>query len=181
MSTAPTATSNERLSPYQGPDVRGSFSFFTHPRFPRAFFLMVFLVWTGCAHSGTPMHPSCRELPTVEECQAAAQVITHECLRKCVELQCTGVKVNCQSTEIQKRCKEQSSQSEGITALGYVVRFSDIPTSCNNPSKEVNWCEQPASRDCRVSAMVHELAHSCGWRHTQGFGVPGNDGVLPCE
>jgi hypothetical protein len=58
------------------------------PRFAQAFFLVVALVGAGCAHSGTPMHPSCRELPTVEECQAAAQVITHECLRKCVELQC---------------------------------------------------------------------------------------------
>jgi hypothetical protein len=139
----------------------------------------VFLLWCACAHPGTPMHPTCRELPTVEECREVAQVITHPCLRQCVEKQCAGIKVNCNSEEIQKNCKDQSS--EGVSALGYVVRFSNRPTSCENPSHELNWCEQPSSRDCRAKAMVHELAHSCGWRHNQGLGVPGDDGKLPCE
>jgi hypothetical protein len=103
----------------------------------------------------------------------------HDCLRQCVQLQCTGVKINCGSAEIQKKCKDKSG--EGIVALGYVVRFSDRPTSCSSPSNEVNWCEVPSSRDCRAKAMVHELAHSCGWHHDQGLGVPGNDGELPCD
>ena len=139
--------------------------------------------WSGCAHlsqTGTPMHPTCRELPTVEECQAAAQVITDPCLKKCVEVQCSGVKVNCRSEQIQKDCAAKSNRAEGIVALGYVARFSDTPTSCEQPSKTVNWCEEPASRECRAKAMVHELEHSCGWRHGQGFGVPGDDGFLPC-
>jgi hypothetical protein len=138
-----------------------------------------FLLWCACVHPGTPMHPTCRELPTIEECRAAAQVITHPCLRQCVEKQCAGIKVNCNSEEIQKNCKEKNS--EGLIALGYVVRFSDRPTSCDNPSHEVNWCQQPSSRNCRAKAMVHELAHSCGWRHNQGLGVPGDDGRLLCE
>lgn len=137
------------------------------------------LLWCACAHPGTPMHPSCRELPTIEECRAAAQVITHPCLRQCIEKQCAGVKVNCNSEEIRKTCKDNSSES--LSALGYVVRFSDRPTSCDNPSHEVNWCEQSSSRNCRSRAMVHELAHSCGWRHNQGHGVPGDDGRLLCE
>jgi hypothetical protein len=123
--------------------------------------------------------PHCGELPTVEECRAAAQVITHPCLRQCVEKQCAGINVNCDSEEIKKNCKGQNS--EGLIALGYVVRFSDRPTSCDDPSREVNWCEQPSSRDCRAKSMVHELAHSCGWRHNQGLGVPGDDGRLLCE
>jgi hypothetical protein len=144
------------------------------------------LLWSGCAHRGPPGTPmgsgsDCRELPTVEECRAVAGMITHACLRKCVELQCAGVKVNCRSEEIQRHCREQSSEAEGATALGYVTRFSDVPTSCDHPSREVNWCEQPTSHDCRAQAMVHELAHSCGWRHRQGFGVPGDDGRLLCE
>jgi hypothetical protein len=94
-------------------------------------------------------------------------------------MQCAGVKINYGSAEIQKTCKDKSS--EGIVALGYVVRFSDRPTSCDHPWSEINWCEQPSSRDCRARAMVHELAHSCGWRHNQGLGVPGDDGNLPCE
>lgn len=138
------------------------------------------VVGSGCAHPGTAMQGSCRELPSVEECQAAAGVMTDSCLRMCVEMQCAGVKVNCGSAEIQKRCRE-ASDAEGITPLGYVVRFSDVPVSCDHPSKEVNWCEQPASRACRAKAMVHELAHSCGWRHRQGGGVPGDNGYLPCE
>jgi hypothetical protein len=78
-------------------------------------------------------------------------------------------------------CRAKNNPSEGIFALGYVIRFSDIPTSCEHPLKEVNWCEQSASRECRARAMVHELAHSCGWKHYQGLGVPGDDGLLPCE
>jgi hypothetical protein len=106
------------------------------------------------------MSSTCRELPTVEECQAAAQVITYECLRKCVEMQCAGVKINCHSPDIEKNCKDKSNA--GIVALGYVAHLSNVPTSCDSPWKEVNWCEVPASRTCRAKAMVHELAHSCG-------------------
>ncbi len=146
---------------------------------PFRWLLPSLLLLGACAHQGTPMHPTCRELPTVEECQAAAQVIAHPCLRECVEKQCAGIKVNCGSEEVQRSCRKQSS--EGLMALGFVVRFSDKPTSCMSPSGEVNWCEQPASRDCRARAMVHELAHSCGWLHDQGLGVPGDDGNLLCE
>ncbi|MFL5345978.1 MAG: hypothetical protein ACJ8AT_14400 [Hyalangium sp.] len=125
------------------------------------------------------MSSTCSEVPTVEECQAAAQVITSDCLKKCVEMQCAGIKINCSSPEIQKNCKDKSS--EGIVAMGYVARFDDVPVSCASPWKEINWCEVPSSRECRAKAMVHELAHSCGWHHNQGFGVPGDDGNLPCN
>jgi hypothetical protein len=37
------------------------------------------------------------------------------------------------------------------------------------------------SRRCRAQAMVHELAHSCGWHHGDGQGVPGDEGTLPCK
>jgi hypothetical protein len=47
--------------------------------------------------------------------------------------------------------------------------------------KEVYWCEEAAGADCRVSAMVHELAHSCGWEHREGKGVPANEGDVICE
>jgi hypothetical protein len=133
---------------------------------------------TGCVH-GTPMHPICRELPSVEECLAAARMITGECLKKCVELQCAGVKVDCRSEKIRKDCEEKTDRAKGIVALGYVDRTSE--SSCDKPLHKVNWCEEPASRDCRAQAMVHELAHACGWRHDEGQGVPGDDGFLPCE
>jgi hypothetical protein len=141
--------------------------------------ILVLLTGFGCIHVGTPMNSSCRELPTIEECQTAARVITNDCLKKCVEMQCTGIKINCNSEEIRKRCRDRNT--EGIVALGYVVRFSNIPTSCEHPLNEINWCEEPTSRECRAKAMVHELAHSCGWSHNQGFGVPGDDGFLRCQ
>ena len=97
--------------------------------------LMIFLGGQGCAHPGTPMHPTCRELPTVEECKEAAQTITETCLRTCIEMQCAGIQVNCNSDEIQEMCRTRSSPSEGIVALGYVIRFSDTPTSCELPLK----------------------------------------------
>lgn len=125
---------------------------------------------------GTPMSQACRELPTVEECRAAAQVITDACLRGCVELQCTGIKVNC-SDFIKKECQKRNEA--GVTYLGYVWRPDTA--SCSKPVSEVNWCEEPVSRDCRAKAMVHELAHSCGWKHLQGLGVPGNEGELQCD
>lgn len=125
---------------------------------------------------GTAMHPSCRELPTVEECRAAAAQITDECLRGCINLQCAGVQVNC-GEYVRKECNKKSMP--GNIVLGYAQRGA--ATTCDNPAKNVFWCEEPASRGCRANAMVHELAHSCGWAHGEGLGVPGNDGALQCE
>lgn len=50
-----------------------------------------------------------------------------------------------------------------------------------SPVKEVYWCEESLGEDCRVKAMIHELAHSCGWEHKQGMGVPANQGDVTCE
>lgn len=144
-----------------------------------AFMLCMAAGVTGCAASsmaGTPMSSACRELPTVEECQSAAREITDECLRGCVHLQCAGIKVNC-GEYIREECKKNSS--EGVTPFGYVYRTSE--TSCDRPVGEVNWCELSASRECRAKAMVHELAHSCGWAHNEGLGVPANEGFIQCE
>lgn len=105
-----------------------------------------------------------------------AMEITNECLRGCVRMQCTGIKVNCDEY-VKKECRNHSS--EGISPFGYVYRTSE--TTCGKPVGEVNWCELPGSRECRARAMVHELAHSCGWAHNQGMGVPSNDGFITCE
>jgi hypothetical protein len=138
------------------------------------------LILAACAHPGTPMHPFCRELPTVEECHAAAQEITHDDLRRCVEAQCTAIKINCNDPETKEKCREQNNIAPG-TNLGYVEHSPDASPSYAQPLKEINWCEEPASRDCRAKAMVHELAHSCGWHHGQGLGVPANNGLIQCE
>jgi hypothetical protein len=91
-------------------------------------------------------------------------------------MQCAGIQVNCGQL-VKDECKKRNST--GITSLGYVYRPDDA--GCNKPVSEVNWCEEPLSRDCRAKAMVHELAHACGWKHGQGLGVPADDGDLKCE
>lgn len=145
-----------------------------------ALFVQVGLSLAMCAHPGTPMHSVCRELPTVEECRSAAQSITQDELRQCVESQCSTIQINCGSKDIQEKCREKNGAYPGSN-LGYIERPSHVQPSFKQPLKEVNWCEEPASRDCRAKAMVHELAHSCGWHHGQGLGVPANNGLIQCE
>ncbi|NOK21969.1 hypothetical protein [Corallococcus carmarthensis] len=144
-----------------------------------ALFISAATLHWACAAAqapGTPMHAACRELPTIEECRAAARSITDECLRECVSLQCGGAKINC-GADVKKECALR--KGTGVSALGYVWRPADA--GCQNPVSEVNWCEEPSSRECRAQAMVHELAHACGWKHRQGLGVPADDGDLRCE
>jgi hypothetical protein len=125
------------------------------------------------------MNSTCRALPTVEECIKATQSITQDCLRRCIELQCAGVQINCDEAA---RAKCKKDREEGILTLGYVWmnRTMTLEKTCKNPRREINWCEWDVSRECRAKGMVHELAHTCGWNHDQGLGVPGNDGTITC-
>lgn len=137
----------------------------------------------GCAtlqQSGIPMSSVCLELPTVEECLSAAQSITDVCLKACVEAQCVGVEVKCDAS-VREQCEKD--RKAGIFTLGYtyMTLSMTVQARCKNPLKEINWCQRNVSRDCRAKGMVHELAHSCGWDHGQGLGVPGDDGSLTCE
>jgi hypothetical protein len=138
------------------------------------------LIWSGCGtptQPGTPMTSTCRDLPTVEECRAGADAIKDERLWSCVRQQCTRITVNC-GDMVRAECKRQST-ALGTTILGYTL----IPnwTTTFNPTKEIYWCEESVEHDCRIKALVHELAHSCGWRHRQGQGVPVNEGEVACE
>jgi hypothetical protein len=36
----------------------------------------------------------------------------------------------------------------------------------------------PTKPRCMVDSLVHELAHTCGWNHVGGKGVPGDDGFM---
>lgn len=123
------------------------------------------------------MSLTCRDVPTVEECRAGADVIKDERLWDCVRQQCTRIKINC-GDMVREECKRQS-QLLGETILGYTL----VPnwTTTYNAAKETYWCEESTDHECRIKAMVHELAHSCGWRHNGGMGVPGNAGGVRCE
>ena len=134
----------------------------------------------GCAAptalTGTPMSMTCQEVPTVEECRTEAQVIEDDCLRECVLMQCSGVELNC-NDHVQQRCKELNGKREA-TVGGFVDRESQ---SCEKPNEEIGWCQVPMSPKCRAKAMVHELAHSCGWSHGGGKNVPAENGRLQCK
>lgn len=133
---------------------------------------------TSCRH--TPMNaPGCREVPSVEMCQWTARwKITDQCLRDCVVAQCAGARAVCDAETVAV-CRARS-QRRGKTVGGYVD--SPLPRDCEHPVHEISWCQEELSLKCRAEAMVHELAHSCGWEHEQGLGVPGaGKGELKCE
>lgn len=125
--------------------------------------------------ASTPMSTTCSNAPSVEECHAAAAEIEDKCLRECVLLQCSGAKVTC-SDYIEQKCLASSRSGKGVG--GYVFRSTQ---TCEIPKSEIYWCDLPLSRKCRAQAMVHELAHSCGWRHGDGKSVPANNGELRCK
>ena len=143
------------------------------------------LALIGCVtprQPGTPMKSNCRvtiPMPTVEECQQAASVVINDGLRTCVIEQCRDISLVCDE-ETRKVCKK--NKESGQDTLAYVIRLNS--TSLSSRVKEAHWCEEPASFQCTLKVVVHELAHSCGWRHSDGGGVPGNPitGVIPeCE
>ena len=144
--------------------------------------IFLLLSWTvGCATpsvlTGTPMkNTSCSQLPTIEECQSAAAVIDNACVRQCVAAQCAGAQIDC-GEYIQKKC-QQLNEQRGARVGGFVVRSGQ---TCQKPKFEIGWCELPMSRECRAKALVHELAHACGWSHGEGGNVPGEQGKLQCK
>jgi hypothetical protein len=123
------------------------------------------------------MDTTCRELPTVEQCQAGARVITDERLWDCVDQQCRRIQIDC-GEEVHAQCKLKSAAGEFIMGYTFQIQGKTFPFS---PVKEVHWCEEVAGTDCRVKAMIHELAHSCGWHHEGGKGVPADEGKVKCE
>lgn len=116
--------------------------------------------------------PAAIGLPTVEECSEEAMKIGDELLRVCMLQQCGKINITC-SEWSRLECKEQSLT--GSTLLAFTVMIYHGTLHSFIPVKETHWCENPASHECIVKAVVHEVAHSCGWDHLEGRNVPGND------
>jgi len=114
-------------------------------------------------------------MPSVEQCLSESWMITDDCLRKCVQSQCTGATVTCGDFFTRQKCGEK--RGDGRIG-GFVFKG---PQSCKIPSSEVQWCDLPIASSCRARAMVHELAHTCGWHDGDGHGVPGNSGADECS
>ena len=139
------------------------------------------LVMGGCAtpsarQPGTPMKTSCPasvELPTVEECLEEASRIDEELLMNCMRRQCRDITVTC-SEWSRKECEVMREGPDSVL-LAFTLTTSSGMHHRFYPVKETHWCEEPASRECIIKAVIHELAHSCGWDHGQGHKVPGNN------
>lgn len=145
-------------------------------------FLSGVLVLACSAFVGTPMHGKCRYLPTVQECQDAADhYIEDDCLRKCIRHLCVVDEPKCGDEEdIPLHCAIR--KAEGDDVAGYVpLAQPNEQRSCTQPRENLSWCQVPLSPPCQQQNMVHELAHACGWHHRQGKGVPGNEGQVRCR
>lgn len=145
------------------------------------FLSSVVLLLSCSANGGIPMHGTCRNVPSVEECQAAADhYIQNFCLRDCIRHLCVVGRPRC-GEDVKLACA--TSKAHGKEIGGYVPlpEANEPPRSCKQPKEEFNWCELPRSSSCQAQMAVHEFAHDCDWHEGGGQGVPGNDGMLQCE
>jgi len=144
-------------------------------------FLSGVLVLSCSSLSGTPMHGDCRNIPSVEACQAVAdRYIEDYCLRDCIRHLCSVGKPKCdEGAELY--CAGR--QLQGSKLGGAVPKPSpdEAPRSCKQPREEINWCDRPLSSECQAQVIVHEYAHACGWHEGDGKGVPANNGVIACD
>ncbi len=120
--------------------------------------------------------PGCDTAPTQDQCMSAAQSIKSKCLRNCVEQRCADSEpIECESPDQEQFCNSNPGAAGQAATPQTGV--------CTGPLHKVVWCNPPPQ--CAAQAMVHELAHNCGWNHSppgtnDGSGVPGSDGNLKC-
>lgn len=122
----------------------------------------------------------CKFGSSCNACRAQALRMPSGPMRDCVLAQCSNqdTKLKCDE-ETQKSCEQAPSQSKGNKKVK--KGGSALVGSLDNPTHEINWCELPQNEDCQAQALVHELAHSCGWpgTHPPGQNIPGEgDGIL---
>lgn len=89
----------------------------------------------------------------------------------------------CTSRNARKRSTSQKRSGFGSgggvgCARDHATRAQSAWKACLVPLDELHWCEVQVPASCRPLMMVHELAHTCGWEHDAGMGVPGNGGKL---
>ena len=122
----------------------------------------------------------CKDAPTPDEVAAAliASGITSKdtplfaCLLRQIYTSNTivlcGLPVDIQCYHLNSR----SPNTGGFAKLGCL----------ENPTHEVGWCHfNKFKGKCGAQALLHELAHTCGWNHGDDKGVPGDSGELSCD
>ena len=118
----------------------------------------------------------CQNGGSCETCAQKAGSITSETLRNCVIKQCLS-----QSTKL--RCDPESKQKAECGPVSDDLKGGATPKggSAGKPVKTVLWCEVPLSDECQTRLLVHELAHSCGWKEGGGHGVPDGADLTGCH
>jgi RHS repeat-associated protein len=95
---------------------------------------------------------------TLSACLELDTMITNPQLRKCLKKRCESGRIAC-------------DQKCGQDTIAWAVPFFKTANLCVN-----NIDDWDAGYMGRV--VIHEWAHTCGWMHGGGDGVPGNDGSV---
>ncbi len=108
----------------------------------------------------------------IKACTDATKYIINSALSRCIQKRCEsdGV-ITCHGGPIECRYKVGKENS----GTNWSFTFSDFH-SLRVPEKRVNICLGNLAHSPTPvgSAIIHETAHSCGWDHGDGEGVPGD-------
>ena len=110
----------------------------------------------------------CKNSPSCMACDALADRITDRDLRLCVRGQCKAqdLKLKCDA-EAKKGCATLMDEKKGTPFKKGKGASADLGT-IEEPTKTINWCEHQPSSTCQEMALVHEIAHTCGWHAGKG-------------
>jgi hypothetical protein len=112
-----------------------------------------------CAHGIEEIKKQVQQM-----CDALVSTISDLKLRQCLKRRCDKAKVICRSND-DINCKDNT--------LAYNVHFLGF----RSPNGNICIEKVPKGSVGLGFITLHEWAHSCGWDHGDGGGVPGNDGV----
>ena len=124
----------------------------------------------GNAGGWPVLHPSCLACPMNDEiknkakaaCDLVDKIVTSPKLASCIKRRCQHAVIRCDS-------KDCNPNDGGI----------NITSPIFGPEKDIYLCVGNPNLSAHLGPVViHEFAHSCGWKHGGGFGVPGDSGGL---
>ena len=107
------------------------------------------------------------------QCMTQANSVTDSKLKACVKSKCYGkdTKLDCSPERKKESCFEFTDKhGKKRRRIG----------EAGEGDSEIGWCEEPMNEDCQAKLLVHELAHTCGWDHEPGKGVPSSKEIQQC-
>ena len=122
----------------------------------------------------------CANASTCDACSKQAEKITDPKMRSCVIKQCVGKTPKLDCSEKRKE-QQKCGPSDPKNPDGTWHTASAPQGRPESPAKEMMWCEYDMTPDCQTKTLVHELAHTCGWKEGAGGGVPSSQDLAPCK